>query len=96
LSSSPVTPPSSESHEAAQNITKQGAGLNLFLGVSKLSTGVMCNSPAMISDAAHSFSDILTDFVTLFTYVASERAVGTKTRSEATIIVAAPRRVAPL
>jgi len=42
-----------------------GAALNAALSGSKGVIGVLSNSPALISDAAHSFSDIATDVITL-------------------------------
>ena len=52
----------------AMDVTIKGAILNGVLATSKLLTGVFANSPAMISDAAHSFADIATDAVTFVTY----------------------------
>jgi len=57
-----------DNRSAVEIVTRQGAGLNALLGFSKLTTGVLCGSPALISDAAHSFSDILTDVVALLTF----------------------------
>mmetsp|Transcript_19645 Transcript_19645/g.41065 ORF Transcript_19645/g.41065 Transcript_19645/m.41065 type:complete len:455 (+) Transcript_19645:192-1556(+) len=55
-------------NEEATSITIKGAALNFFLSLSKGAVGVMSNSPALISDAAHSLSDIATDVVTLYTH----------------------------
>ena len=53
---------------AAIRITKFGAGLNFTLGITKMTTGLVCQSPALIADAIHSFVDIATDAVTHFSY----------------------------
>ncbi|GMH70936.1 hypothetical protein TL16_g05530 [Triparma laevis f. inornata] len=50
------------------DVTVRGALLNGALATSKAVVGVAAHSPALISDAAHSFSDIATDVVTLFSY----------------------------
>jgi cation diffusion facilitator family transporter len=42
--------------------------LNSTLSLSKLIVGVLAHSPALISDAAHSFSDIATDLVTYYAH----------------------------
>ena len=54
-------------------VTKQGLVLNVALACGKLGVGLASNSPAMIADAAHSFSDIATDFVTLYSYDIARR-----------------------
>merc|ERR1719327_2032195 len=48
---------------AAVDITLKGMALNIFLTGTKFAGGIVSNSPALISDAAHSFSDIATDCV---------------------------------
>ena len=50
------------------SVTIKGAVLNGLLSASKGVAGVASNSPALISDAAHSFSDIATDLVTLLSH----------------------------
>jgi len=59
--------------EAAEDITLKGAVMNAVLASSKFSVGLLANSPAMISDAAHSFADIVTDAVTIVSYKISRR-----------------------
>ena len=54
-------------------VTKQGLALNVSLSIGKLAVGLAAASPAMIADAAHSFSDIATDFVTLYSYDIARR-----------------------
>jgi len=51
----------------AQDITWQGIYANLGLTGAKMVGGVAGNSSALIADAVHSFSDLLSDFVTLAT-----------------------------
>lgn len=50
---------------SASNITWAGASINGVLGLGKLTAGVYSNSAALIADAAHSISDLISDFVTL-------------------------------
>ena len=61
----PRSPPTAQDGE---DVTVRGAMLNGALATSKAVVGVAAHSPALISDAAHSFSDIATDFVTLLSY----------------------------
>ena len=49
-------------------VTLVGAAANLLLSIIKLLGGIFGNSTAMIADAAHSLSDLLTDAVVLFTH----------------------------
>ncbi len=49
-------------------VTLVGAGANLLLSVIKFLGGIFGNSTAMIADAIHSLSDLLTDAVVLFTH----------------------------
>jgi len=51
----------------ASRITLIGALTNLILAGFKLAAGVFGHSSAMLADAGHSFSDLLTDGVTLVT-----------------------------
>jgi len=51
----------------AVRITWIGAAINLFLAFFKAFAGVVSHSSAMISDAAHSFSDLISDVLTLVT-----------------------------
>jgi len=57
-----------ETAESAQSATIKGAVLNIGLSVSKFIVGIFAHSPALISDAAHSFSDIATDAVTYYAH----------------------------
>ena len=60
---------SDESRQAACEsirVTWIGLGVNLLLAVLKAIVGVLANSTAMVSDAAHSLSDLLSDIVTLW------------------------------
>ncbi|GMI02468.1 hypothetical protein TrVE_jg11963 [Triparma verrucosa] len=61
----PRSPPTAQDGE---DVTVRGAMLNGALATSKAVVGVAAHSPALISDAAHSFSDIATDVVTLLSY----------------------------
>ena len=51
----------------ASRITWVGAAVNLFLSISKLVAGIVGNSAAMLSDAGHSLSDLVSDALTLVT-----------------------------
>lgn len=51
---------------AADRVTLIGVVINLFLSVGKASVGVTCHSSALIADAAHSLSDLLSEFITLW------------------------------
>jgi len=50
----------------ADRVTFIGVAVNLFLSVGKASVGVTCHSSALIADAAHSLSDLFSDFITLW------------------------------
>jgi len=50
----------------ADRITLIGVVINLFLSVGKASVGMSCHSSALIADAAHSLSDLFSDFITLW------------------------------
>ncbi|KAI9316255.1 cation efflux protein [Dichotomocladium elegans] len=54
-------------------ITMLGLAANVGLTVVKGASGWMMNSAALLADAAHSLSDLLGDFVTLYTYKVSRR-----------------------
>src|SRR5690554_6445229 len=45
----------------AQRVTLIGAGVDLVVGVFKLMAGLVVGSAALIADAIHSFSDLVTD-----------------------------------
>jgi len=51
-----------------QRITWIGLGSNFFLSVGKGIAGVVGNSSAMIADSLHSFGDLISDFVTLWSH----------------------------
>jgi len=51
----------------ASKVTWIGIWLNLALSGAKGAGGVMFNSSSLLADAGHSFSDLLSDFVTLAT-----------------------------
>jgi cation diffusion facilitator family transporter len=55
-----------ESRKAARLVTLVGAVLNSVLILLKFSTGIMGRSQALIADAVHSVSDLMTDVVVLF------------------------------
>ena len=54
-----------EAEEAAVRITKIGAGVNLLLSGAKGAAGVACGSSALVADAVHSLSDLVSDSVTV-------------------------------
>lgn len=49
----------------AQHVTLLGAGIDLVMGIAKLITGWLVGSAALVADAIHSFSDLLTDVFVL-------------------------------
>jgi len=57
---------SKEQQQAGVRVTVGGAVLNLALAGLKGTVGVACNSSALVSDAVHSLSDLLSDAITLF------------------------------
>ena len=76
LSNNPCIPASrllttAPSTTAGDSITLRGALLNATLSTSKFVAGVLSSSPALISDAAHSLSDLLTDAATYYTHRAA-------------------------
>ncbi len=54
-----------EENVEGSRITWVGAGVNLILAIFKAVAGVCGNSAAMVCDAAHSFSDLVSDALTL-------------------------------
>ncbi|KAG0185018.1 hypothetical protein DFQ28_010085 [Apophysomyces sp. BC1034] len=54
-------------------ITLIGLAANVGLTVSKGAAGWMMNSASLLADATHSFSDLLSDFVTLYTFKMSRK-----------------------
>jgi cation diffusion facilitator family transporter len=57
---------SSEQGKEAIRITSIGMVLNVTLAIGKAGAGVYSGSAAMIADAGHSFSDLLSDVVTIW------------------------------
>jgi len=55
----------SQSPTEADRVTWIGVWLNLLLSVSKLVVGVTQHSSALVADAGHSLSDLVSDFITL-------------------------------
>ena len=51
-----------------EGVTLGGSLLNLMLVLIKLAAGVLGNSAALVADAAHSLSDLVSDIVVLFGY----------------------------
>jgi Co/Zn/Cd efflux system component len=47
-------------------VTKIGAGANLGLSIVKLGAGIAGNSVAMVADAVHSLSDLISDLITYY------------------------------
>lgn len=58
-----TTADNSDSDRSSRNITLYGAIANLGLTVAKFVVGISSNSAALIADAVHSASDLLSDFV---------------------------------
>ncbi|KAJ2711852.1 mitochondrial metal transporter [Coemansia spiralis] len=63
-----------EHSRAGSRITLVGIGANIGMGAAKGVAGVYFHSSALLADAAHSMSDILSDVVTLYTFRKSRRA----------------------
>ncbi|MDP6736477.1 MAG: cation diffusion facilitator family transporter [Nitrospinaceae bacterium] len=53
--------------------TLVGAAANFFLAIIKFFGGVVGNSTAMVADAVHSISDLMTDAIVLFTYKVGQK-----------------------
>jgi divalent metal cation (Fe/Co/Zn/Cd) transporter len=64
---------------AAHRITWIGAGVNLGSAAAKAVAGVAAASPALLADAAHSLSDLLSDGVALWATKAARRPVSRHT-----------------
>ena len=57
-----------------ENVTLQGAAVNLALSAGKIAAGVWGRSAAMLADGVHSLSDLLSDFVVLvFVRISSKK-----------------------
>lgn len=56
----------SEEEDAAMNVTYAGVGVNVALTIVKLVVGIMSCSTALVADAGHSVSDLVSDGVTLW------------------------------
>jgi hypothetical protein len=52
--------------EEADRVTWMGVIINLVLSIGKLVVGVAQNSSVLIADAGHSLSDLISDFITLW------------------------------
>ena len=63
---------SGEKAGEARRITLIGLVINIFLTAGKYLAGIFGSSSAMIADATHSLSDLLTDFVVYFGLFAAE------------------------
>jgi len=62
-----------DSRAAALRVTWWGAGTNVSLAAVKYATGSLTGSTALVADAAHSMSDLLSDVVTLVVVDAARR-----------------------
>jgi cation diffusion facilitator family transporter len=58
---------------AKRRVTWVGAGVNLVLTGAKLTAGILGRSAAMVSDAVHSFSDLVSDAVVMLGIRLSDR-----------------------
>lgn len=68
---------SGEKTGEARRITLIGLIINIFLTAGKYLAGIFGSSSAMIADATHSLSDLLTDFVVYFGLFAAEKPADT-------------------
>jgi cation diffusion facilitator family transporter len=71
----PLTPFQHAEHKSKEGlrVTIIGMVINILLTVIKIVTGVIGNSAALIADGAHSLSDLLSDFVVIFSIRISSR-----------------------
>lgn len=65
-------------HDRGSRITLIGLGANTGLTIAKGGAGIMMNSASLLADAGHSLSDLLSDFVTLYTFKMSRKAPDAK------------------
>ncbi|HKJ71178.1 MAG TPA: cation transporter, partial [Gammaproteobacteria bacterium] len=65
MSEAGVSATDPQRYRAAQKVTWIGAGTNLVLAVVKGVVGVLGHSQALVADALHSLSDLLTDALVL-------------------------------
>ncbi len=63
-----------EAARAGQRVTWMGAGANAILVVAKLSAGWVGGSQALVADAVHSLSDLITDAIVLVGLAVGRRA----------------------
>ena len=63
-----------ERHQAAQRSTWISVGVNIFLTLLQIVVGLFSHSQALIADAFHSLSDMLSDFVVLIANRYSKKA----------------------
>jgi cation diffusion facilitator family transporter len=56
-----------EDAKRADRVTWIGVVVNMLLSIGKLSVGVTQHSSALVADAGHSLSDLVSDFITLWT-----------------------------
>ena len=52
-------------YKQARRVTLIGSVIDVVLGVTKVITGVMYGSQALVADGIHSLSDLMTDFMVL-------------------------------
>lgn len=64
--SAQAAPPQSRERALALKVTWWGAGTNVSLAALKYVAGSLTGSTALVADAAHSLSDLLSDVITLF------------------------------
>ncbi len=62
-------------YSAGERVTWRGMAVNAVLAIVKFAAGVAGRSEALIADAAHSLSDLFTDFVVLVSLTISKRPV---------------------
>ena len=69
-------------------VTLVGTASNLILSIIKFIGGIIGNSAAMVADAVHSISDLLTDLIVLITF-----KIGQKPKDDDTLMVTEKRKV---
>ena len=58
---------SSNKNDAGVRVTRLGLGVNVAMAASKMTGGYYFNSQALFADGVHALTDLLSDFLTLFT-----------------------------
>ena len=74
----PDVPSAGAPNSAAVRITRIGLWTNLGLSGGKAVIGVLCSSPALLADAIHSATDLISDFITIVTLKKASQPITSK------------------